>query len=104
MQKPQRLGEVPPVDIQRVVDRQFDHITVFLKPQIRIFRADVDEPYILVAVRRGKAPCPAAGFDRQQDPHILCLFNLSQFFLYCIFHPVLLLSACVSRIHLLFGG
>jgi hypothetical protein len=36
----------------------------------------VDEPDVIVTVLGCKAPCPAAGFDSNQDLYIVFLFDL----------------------------
>lgn len=104
MKKPQRLAEIPAVDIQIIAQWKLNHITTCFQSQIFIFWADVNKPNIIVAVWRGEPPCPAAGFNCQKNPDILCLLDFFERIQYFLLHSNRLLSGFKPIGQLLPGG
>ena len=67
----QRLAEIPAVDIEIALDREFDYIARRIERQIVITPAHIDEAAIVIAVRRWKSPGAAAALDREQHARIV---------------------------------
>lgn len=78
MQKPERLLQIPPAEIENTVHEPLQHIPERLEPQIIRFAPDVDETHIVIAVRRSESPRPAAGFHGGDDPHLLLRLDVAQ--------------------------
>ena len=47
----QRLLYIPAVDVQHIVDWQFNHITRTIQLEIAFSITDIDKPHIVVAIR-----------------------------------------------------
>ena len=61
----QRFSKVPSARIDIAYDREFDDIARRGQPDMVAYRAHIDEPAVVVAVRRWKTPRPTAALDRK---------------------------------------
>jgi hypothetical protein len=75
-QELQRLGQVPPVDVEIVRKRQLDHVAPRPRRQIMGEWADVEEAAVVIAVGRGKAPGTTAALYRKPDRHAVLAHNI----------------------------
>src|SRR6185503_2242529 len=71
-EKPKCLSYVPPTEIDLIDDRLFNNVPPCLQVdgEVPMWRANVNESYVVVAVARGKAPGTTAGFNCAQDANI----------------------------------
>lgn len=67
----QGLAEVPAIDVEHAVHFRFDDVAALPEGQIVLERPDEDEAAIIIAVRRGKSPGPAAALDRERYRHLM---------------------------------
>ena len=76
-----RLFQVPAVDVEHLIQLPFDHIFHRVDAKILLGRMHIDEPHIIIAVRRRKPPGPAAGFCGEQYFDIVARLDLVQILL-----------------------
>ena len=78
--------QIPAIDIQHFVQLPLDDIFGWIDPQIFLRAVHIDKTDVIIAVRGGESPCPAAGLNRMQDLYLILLFNsvqiLQDLFLY----------------------
>ena len=76
-EQPQRLAQVPAVEVDVIDNRVFDDIAPFFQIHCLVPArfVGVDEAHVVIGVGRGEAPGTAAGFDREQDAHAVLLFG-----------------------------
>lgn len=72
-QRPQRLAQIPTVQVDGVDDGVFNDVAPLFEVdgEIRVAAMHVDEARIEFAVRRCEAPGPAARLDREQHAPLL---------------------------------
>ena len=74
-QQTERLAKVPSVRVKVIFGRKLDHVPCRPGRDMRRNPSHKDEATIIVAVRRGKAPCAASALDRQWQKYFVLVDN-----------------------------
>jgi hypothetical protein len=74
------LAQLPAADVEALADRFLDHIAAVLDGEVPVAGMNVEEPDIVVAILRGKAPGTTARFAGIEDANVVSLLDATQFF------------------------